>query len=48
MRLFSSADFSLKTLFSRYSFRDTIKVPDGLDLDQDKRSDGPDLDLNSL
>ena len=42
-----SADF-LKLTFSKNSFRNTIRVSNGLDPDQDRRSAGPDLGPNCL
>ena len=48
MLLLSSADFfSSKLTFLKNSFRNTIRVSNGLDPDQD-RSVGPDLGLNCL
>ena len=41
--LWSSSDFFQKT-----SFRNTIRVSDGLDSDQDQRFVGPDLSPNCL
>ena len=41
----SSADFS-KLTFSEKSFKITIRVSNGLDLDQDIHSVGPDLGPN--
>ena len=42
MLLLLSADFFLKLTFSKNSFRNTIRVSNGLDPDQDRRSDlGP-------
>ena len=42
-----SADF-FKLIFKKISFRNTIRVSNGLDLDEDRHSVGPDLGLNSL
>ena len=45
----SSADFFLSKLtFSKISFREAIRVSNGLDPDQDRHSVGPDLDPNCL
>ena len=41
--LLSSADFFSKLTFSKSSFRDTIRVANGLLPNQDRRSVGPDL-----
>ena len=46
MLLLSSADFLQNELFSKNSFRNTIRVSNSLDTDQDRRSVGPDLDPN--
>ena len=43
MLLLSSADFSSKLTFSKNSFKNTIRVPNSLDTDQDQLSVGPDL-----
>ena len=48
MLLLSSADFFSKLTFSQNSFRNTIRVSNGLDPDQDQHGVGPDLSLNSL
>ena len=48
MFLLSSADFFSKLIFSKNSFRHTIKVSNALDPDQDRRSVGPDLGPNRL
>ena len=45
MPLLSYADFS-SFLYSNNSFRNTIRVSNGLDPDQDRRSVGPDLGTN--
>ena len=37
-----------KLTFSKNAFRNTIKMSNSLDSDQDRRSVGPDLDLNCL
>ena len=47
MLLLSSADFS-KWTFSQNYFRNTIRVSNGLDLDQDRHFFSPDLGLNYL
>ena len=47
MLLLTSADF-FKTNFSKNSFRNTIRVSNSLDPDQDQRSVGPDLGPNYL
>ena len=39
----SSADFFLKSTFSKNSFRNTIRVSNSLDPYQDQHSVGPDL-----
>ena len=41
--LLSSADFSHNQLFSKNSFRNTARVYNGLDPDQDQQNVGPDL-----
>ena len=46
--LLSSAGFFQKLTFSKNSFRNTIRVANGFDPDQDRRSVGPDLDPNCL
>ena len=43
----SSADF-FKITFSKTSFKNTIRVSNGLDPDQDRRFVGPDLGTNCL
>ena len=43
-----SADFFFKLTFSKSSFRNTIRVLDSLDSDQDLHSVGPDLGPNCL
>ena len=43
----SSADFFQNKFFSKNSFRDTIRVSNGLDPDQEGHSVGPDLGPNS-
>ena len=43
-----SADFNLKLIFSKNSFRNTIRVPNRLDPDQDQHSVGPNLGPNCL
>ena len=48
MLLLSPADFFSKLTFSKKSFRNTIRVSNGLDPDQDQRSVGPDLGPNCL
>ena len=48
MLLLSSADFLQNELFSKISFRNTIRVSNSLDTDQDRHSVGPDLDPNCL
>ena len=45
--LLSSADFFQRT-FSKHSFRNSIRMTNGLDPDQDRRSVGPDLGPNCL
>ena len=47
MLLLSSADF-LRIIFSKNSFRNTIRVSNSLDPDQDRHSVGPDLGPNSF
>ena len=42
-----SADF-LKKTFSKNSFRNTVRVSNSLDPDQDRHSVGPNLDSNCL
>ena len=44
----SSADFFSKSTFSKNSFRNTIRVSNGMDPDQDRLSVGPDLGPNCL
>ena len=46
MLLWSSAEFFSKLFFQKHSFRNTIRVLNGLDPDQD--SVGPDLGPNCL
>ena len=46
MLLLSSADFLSKSTFSTDSFRNTIRVSNGLDPDQNRRFVGSDLCLN--
>ena len=46
--LLSSADFFSKLNFSKNSFRNTIKVSNSLDPDQDRPYVGPDLGPNCL
>ena len=47
--LLSSADFFFSKLtFSKNSFRNTIRVSNSLDPDQDRHSVGPDLGSNCL
>ena len=48
MLLMSSADFFSKLTVSKNSFRNTIRVSNGLDPDQNRHSVGPDLGLNCL
>ena len=43
MLLLSSADFFLKLTFSKKTFRNTIRVSNGLDLDQDRQNVGSKL-----
>ena len=47
MLLLPSADFS-KLTFSNSSFKNSIRVSNGLDPDQDGHFDGPDLGPNYL
>ena len=45
----SSADFLFsKSTFSKYSFRNTMRVSNSLDPDQDRHSVGPELGPNRL
>ena len=44
--ILSSADFFLKLTFSKIYFRNTSKVSNTLDLDQDRHPVGPDLGPN--
>ena len=44
----SSAEFFSKLTFSKYSFRNTIKVSNSLDPDQVRQNVGPDLVPNCL
>ena len=46
MLLLFSVDFFKINFFSKISFRNTIKVSNCLELDQDKHSVGPDLGPN--
>ena len=48
MLLLSSAHFFSKLTFSKYSFRNTIRVSNCLDSDKDRHSVDPDLDSNCL
>ena len=48
MLLLLSTDFFLKLTFSKHSFRNTIRVSNGLDPDQDRHSVCPDLVPNCL
>ena len=48
MLLLSSAAFSSKLTFAKYSFRNTIRLSIGLNPDQDRRSVGPELGPNCL
>ena len=48
MLLLSSADFFKNYHFHKYSFRNTIRVSNGLDPDQDRLYVGPDLGPNHL
>ena len=48
MRLLSSADFFSKSSFSKSFLRNTFRVSNGLDPDQDRLSVGPDLGPNCL
>ena len=43
MRFLSSSEFFSKFTFSKNSFKNTIKVSNDLDPDQDRHSIGPDL-----
>ena len=43
-----SADFFPKLIFSKFSARNTIKVSNSLDPDQDRHFVGPDLGPNCL
>ena len=47
MFLLSSVDFFSKLTFSKNSFRNTIRVANALDPDQDRQT-GPDLGPNRL
>ena len=44
----ASADFFQNKLFQKKSFRNTIRVSNNLDPDQDRHFVGPDLGLNCL
>ena len=46
--VFSSVDFFQTQLFSKNSFRNTIRVSNRLDPDQARHIVGPDLDPNCL
>ena len=48
MLLLLSADFFSKLTFSKQSFRNTIRVSNCLDPDQDRLNVGPDLGPNCL
>ena len=48
MLLLSSADFFSKLTFSKKSFRNIIRLSNGLDPDQDRHFVGPDLGTNCL
>ena len=48
MLLLSSADFSKFTFLKRNVFRNTVRVSNGLDPDQDRHSAGSDLGPNCL
>ena len=48
MLLLLSADFFSKLTFSKNNFRNTIRVSNSLDPDQDRHSVGPDLSLFDL
>ena len=48
MLLLSSADFFQNQLFQKESFRNSIRVPNDLDPDQDRLCVGPDLVPNCL
>ena len=48
MLFLSSADFFSKLIFKKKSFKNTIRVSNGLDLDQDRHFVGPDLGPNFL
>ena len=48
MPVLSSADFFSKSTFSKNSIRNNIRMSNGLDPDQDRHSDGPDLGSNCL
>ena len=48
MLLLLSADFFSKLPFSNNSFRNTIRVSNGLDTDKDQHYVGPDLGPNCL
>ena len=48
MLLLSSADFFQKQLFKQKSLRNTMKVSNGLGLNQDLHTVGPDLGPKSL
>ena len=47
-RFYVVCRFFSKSTFSKNSFRNTIRVSNGLDPDQDRRSVGPDLGPNCL
>ena len=46
MLLLSSADFFSKLTFPKYTFRNTIRVSNDLDPNQDQQFVGPDLGPN--
>ena len=48
MLLLSSVNFFFKINFSKNSLRNTIRISNGLDLDQDRCSVGPELGSNCL
>ena len=48
MLLLSSVQYFPKLTFSRHFFKNTIRVSNDLDVDQDRHSFGPDLVPNCL
>ena len=46
--ILSSTDFFKKKFFSKSCFKNTVRVQNGLDPDQDRHSFGPDLGPNCL